>query len=229
MTGSIIRYGQLRRVFRSDLGLDFDAHLVQLCVLYEDLRIELSALTARSMAVLDVLDPWSEHKGDKTRVGRYRRHYFLRRSFATIREFAECLAHMRKTPEYQAIRARIQPELAGILDNAIRFFSTNAEIIRTARNNTGGHVGLPAARFAVERVDAAVIGKLEFSVDGAKSNAKLHFAGELVATAFTRGLPGRTSQEKIESAVSRVADSYHHAARVVQVMIRVHIMDRFGR
>jgi hypothetical protein len=229
MAESRIRYGQLRRVFRAESGGDFDAHLAQLCVLYEDLRIELLAITIRSMAHLDVLDPAAEHRGDKVRIGRYRRHYFLRRSFATIREFAECLGAMRKTEEFQAIKSRVEPSVAKTLDDAVIFFSTNSGMIRTVRNSTGGHFGLEAGRYAIKHVDASAIGKLEFALEKNKVNVKLHFAGELVATAFTDGLPGKTMEEKIRNAVQGVAESYRHAARVVQIMIATCMMDRFGK
>jgi hypothetical protein len=60
-------------------------------------------------------------------VSKYRRHYFLRRSFATVREFAECLRDLQNTPEFSAIRSAASPENVKILDDAVRFFSTNAQ------------------------------------------------------------------------------------------------------
>ena len=95
-----MRSSSLRQVFRSDLSRDFDAHLAQLCVLYEDLRIEVSALTAKRLPRLDVLDPSGDHSDEPGNIGRYRKLYFLRRSIATIREFAECLGGLRNCPAF---------------------------------------------------------------------------------------------------------------------------------
>ena len=60
--------------------------LAQMSVLYEDLRIETFALTANDEEVkrLDHLDK------------RYRVHYFLRRSIATLLEFRGALIKMSR-------------------------------------------------------------------------------------------------------------------------------------
>ena len=50
---SQIRVAELRRVFRSDEEQLVDAHIARLCVLYEDLRIELKGVSAASIPLLD--------------------------------------------------------------------------------------------------------------------------------------------------------------------------------
>lgn len=51
------RIAELRRIFRSNQKRLLDAYIARLCVLYEDLRIELFAISADSIPNLDVLDP----------------------------------------------------------------------------------------------------------------------------------------------------------------------------
>jgi hypothetical protein len=64
-------------MFRSDQKQLIDAFIARLCVLYEDLRIELFAISADSIPLLDVLDP-AEENTEKQGRGKNRRYYFLR-------------------------------------------------------------------------------------------------------------------------------------------------------
>jgi hypothetical protein len=60
MQGSKIRVGKLRKVFNSDNPRDFDAHVAQLAVLYEDLRIELFSMRGPRVAELDTVESSDE-------------------------------------------------------------------------------------------------------------------------------------------------------------------------
>jgi len=226
MHGSRIRSGNLRKVFNSDLRRAFDAHLAQLSVLYEDLRIELFSMNGSRDAALDAVESLDE---EESGVGKYRRHYYLRRSFATIREFAECIKHLKKTPEFIAIRNSTIEENRKVLDDAVFFFSKNSGLLKTVRNNTGGHFGIKSALHAVEALDASAVGRIELQVDEHRANVKLHYAGELVATAFARGVDGKTNPEKIQNAIRTVAEAYKHATGIAQVMLADYLIDRFGK
>jgi hypothetical protein len=50
-------------VFNSDLNRDFDAHLAQLSVLYEDLRIETFSMNGGRVAELDAVESSDEDRG----------------------------------------------------------------------------------------------------------------------------------------------------------------------
>jgi hypothetical protein len=76
---SQVKFGNIREVFRTHRKNPFDAHLARLCVLYEDLRMEIEGIRARNVPKLDVLDPRRDHLDHPERMGSYRRHYFLRR------------------------------------------------------------------------------------------------------------------------------------------------------
>jgi hypothetical protein len=224
VNGSKIRTGALRSVFNSGLNRDFDAHLAQLSVLYEDLRIELFSMFGPRVKDVDVLETLDE---DLTQISKYRRHYFLRRSFASIREFAECLKHLRKTPEFIAIRNAATRQNADVLNDALRFFSKHSEVLRTVRNNTGAHFGVETARYAVEHLDPGSVSRIELAVSVRKVDAKLHYAGELAATAFAKGVPGNTSSERIKNAIRIVAEAHGHAASFTRVMLSEYLFDRF--
>jgi hypothetical protein len=228
MPKSRIAVGLLRRVFNFDRVRDFDIHLAQLCVLYEDLRIETAAIWQRSMPELDVLDPANEHPDEPEKIGRYRRQYFLRRSIATILEFAHCLASLRECVEFKVIRNN-SPEAAQVLDDAVRFFTNTKALLRTARNSVGAHFGYASAKYAIGNLEPEATGKLEFEITDGHINVKLHFSAELAAIAFCSGLPGKTNPQKITTAIECLDDGYRHATAVVQVMVGADLMPRFSR
>jgi hypothetical protein len=145
-----------------------------------------------------------------------------------MREFAECLKDLQGTPEFLAIRRHASPENAKILADAQRFFSTHGQLVRTVRNNTGGHFGIESARYAVRNLDPTAVSKFELAIDEHKANAKLHFAGELVATAFPRGVKGATSSQRIKNAIRTIVEAYKHATGVTQVLLTEYLIDRFG-
>jgi len=87
-----IRMRELSRVFGSKPGEMAHAYMARLAVLYEDLRIETSAIYLQS-AELDITDE------------KYRRNYFLRRSIGTLVEFAETIRLLEDCPEFQSLKS----------------------------------------------------------------------------------------------------------------------------
>jgi hypothetical protein len=85
-----VRVKQLQMVFAHGRSPLLNC-LAQVSVLYEDLRIETFALSAdeEQIKLLDCLDR------------RYRVHYFLRRSIATVLEFRGALEKISRTDEYK--------------------------------------------------------------------------------------------------------------------------------
>ena len=98
-----IRSGELRQVFRSEENRIVDAHIARLCVLYEDLNLELSAITADD-------------------IPEYRRYYFLRRSIGTLCEFAEGVRLLNACPEFEEIKTTFDAHAAETWDLAVTFF-----------------------------------------------------------------------------------------------------------
>ena len=137
---------------------------------------------------------------------------FLRRSVATLFEFAEC--HVRET-----------------LDAAIDFFGRNDALLRKVRNNVGGHFGQQAARHAIQKLPAKTFGKIELILDesGRIREPRLHFAGELAATAIGRAFPNEDLHEALKTFIgSIVLGGYQHATQSVQILIGLELLPRFG-
>lgn len=207
-----------------------DVHLARLSVLYEDLRIEIYGMRARSIGALDVLDPKCENTGEPQNIGRYRRYYFLRRSIATLREFSDCFHKLEQGPEF-AVACK-DAEAAPILRAATEFFKKNGQFLQRIRNDIGGHFGEKAAEYAVFNLDPNVVSKIELISDasGRPNDPRLHFAGEIAAAALARHLPGKDLQHEVEHLIQNVLiDAYTHATNVVQVFVATHLMSRFGK
>ena len=222
------RFASLQKVFGQGRSQLLDS-LAQLSVLYEDLRIETFALTANDEEVkrLDCLDK------------RYRVHYFLRRSMVTLLEFRGALLRSSNTAEFKAEKARVfhrdaseaQKRNQELFDNvsaALRFFDSKHKLLKSLRNAVGGHFTDAAAASATAHVEAS--GKLEITIDPLQrgGGAKLHYAGEIAATAFAMKLPGvRPREDEISEAIRMMRDGYAHATKSMHSLIVLFLWERF--
>ena len=96
---ALVRVRERRQVFGSLCKSSFEAIAARLAVLHEDVRIELHGIAEESIAPLDQLDV------------RYRRVYFLRKSLATLRGFAEAVRHRESCPEFRLATSEFTPEI----------------------------------------------------------------------------------------------------------------------
>ena len=57
---------------------------------------------------------------------------------------------------------------------------------------------------------------------------KLHYAGEIAATAFARSLPGiKSREEEISDAIRMIRDGYEHAVHSMHALIILFLWERF--
>ena len=224
---SRIRSGLLRSVFRSDV-LDRNYILVaQLCVLYEDLRIEISALTCPSIPLLDVLYP-ATTDGFEPTPGKYRMQYFLRRSIATLREFADALRKLDQEDSFAQIKTGFTENHLVRWNAAIAFFAQQESHINKIRNDVGGHFGEPATREAIKNLPETETGRIEMESNAeGQVDAKLYFAGDIVASAMFRHL-GADKWQGFSDLVEIAKDGSRHAITCVEILIRALLWSRFG-
>ncbi len=218
---SLTRFAPLRSVFgagRSDLL----GRLAQLSVLYEDLRLETLGIAAEGdqLSRLDQSDP------------RYRRLYFLRRSVATIFEFRRVLNKLLQTKEYGKAVAALQIEkgLREIIEQANSFLATKHELIKRLRNDVGGHFDERAAEFATRNVSEQAVGKLEITAyhSGYGAGPTLHFAGEIVATAFARSLDhDKPRDDELSRVIGTIRDCYEQASKAMHALAAAFLWERF--
>jgi hypothetical protein len=208
-----IRMRELTRVFGP--GAPFSArYIAQLSVLYEDLRIETTAIAQDSMPALDVTDC------------RYRRHYFLRRSIATLVEFAEGLRLLDSCPDFRDLRSGFDKELIERWTAGIRFFYKTEQFLKLIRNDSGGHFGPDAAGYAVTHLNNGAVGKIQMEDESRAIH--LHFAGEIAATAILRHLKDQDTEAGFKPLLKTVLDGYRHATTCVHCLVVSYLWPRFG-
>jgi hypothetical protein len=189
-------------------------YIAQLSVLYEDLRIETSAIAEDSMSALDVTDV------------RYRRHYFLRRSIATLVEFAEALRLLNGCDDFGELRSTFDKEVLRRWNGGIRFFRTTEAFLKPIRNDTGGHFGPQAAAYAVAHLNTEAVGKIQLEHEG--RTIHLHYAGEIAATAILRHLEGQNTEVGFKRLLEIVVSGYRHATTCVHCLAVTYLWQRFG-
>jgi hypothetical protein len=226
---SRIRVGRLRDVFRCDQGEIIDAQMARLCVLYEDLRIEMMGIV-KAIPQLDILDSAADHPDRPEMVGNYRYFYFMRRSIATISEFADALHQLNESPSFSTVSSTFEEYSKTTWASAIAFFDKKTELlIRSIRNDIGGHFGLAAAVESLKRIRENTIGKMELFSVGDDVDIRLHFAGEIAITALLRHLEDGDISNFKQILNDTVIEGYRHATRCVQVLCGIWVWQRFGR
>lgn len=237
--GQTIRTALLRKVFSSERSrLQFDAKLARMCVLFEDLRIEIRGISERSLPALDVLDTEKENWLNPGFAGRYRTFYFIRRSLLTLREFAECLRLVvddtNQDPSLKPTFRELTCEAEAAWHAGIQFFDANEKKLNKIRGDIGGHFGNQAALNAVSMLLPSACGTIAVARDGASrgndtdSRLKLHFALEIAGTALLEHLPNRDITQYEALLKDCLLPGYQHAINCVYVLVREYLWDRFG-
>jgi hypothetical protein len=204
----------LSRVFTCGYLKNAHALIARLSVLYEDLRIEVKATAEPSIPLLDA-----------TRV-QFRQNYFLRRSIATLVEFAEAIRLLDGCPEFRSIKKQFPTELKDRWNDGVRFFREHERFFKEVRNDVGGHFGLAAARFAIEHREGEAVEEIE---SRAESTIHLPFATDLVATALTRHLHGSSAEEKFSGLFKDIVAGFKHATDCTHCVVFGYLWERFGK
>jgi len=217
MARTVTRWGTLSTIFAVAYDKEMHALMAALCVLFEDLRIELAGQVEKDLLHLD----------DCSAEGR--KFYFLRRSIATLHEFAQVIQALDGLPSFQRVKAGFDSEVLKYWKNAVSYFMKHDSYIARLRNNVGGHFGKDAAKVAIKNLLPDATGGLEVLFTDKGGGAKLLFAHEIVATGALGHVPGTTIQAKSRRLVLRALVAYRKATRAVDCIAVSYLWDRFGR
>lgn len=209
-------FKELQLIFLAESNTMLYTHVARLIVLYEDLRIELYGVSRKSIKALDHID-------------KYRPIYFLRRSIATLYEFAEECRLLDNCSDSQHLKERFDDQSKKQWEDAIKFFKEKDKLIKLVRHDMGGHFGLCAAKYAVENIRPNVVGKVELEFRHPhKANLKLHFAGEIAATVLGKHLSGSSSKEKFGNFFKEILNpGYKHATSFMIAIGHSFLLPRF--
>jgi hypothetical protein len=237
--GQTVRTALLRRVFAADEDRSqFNAALARVCVLFEDLRIEISGAAERSLPALDVLDSQKDNWLKPELTGKYRQFYFIRRSLLTLREFAEALRltveQMKKDPRLNLTFRGLTDDAKPAWDSAIHFFDTNEKFLNGIRRDIGGHFGQKAALNAVTMLLPQAYGSIALAhaviLQGKETadQLRLHFAMEIVGTALLKHLQDGDIEQYAALLSGCIIPGYQHAINCVYILVREYLWDRFA-
>jgi hypothetical protein len=161
------RWPKLKKLFPAGIEADTNARVARLCVLFEDLRIELTGLDLLAHDASE--DSASDKRFDRA-GNQMRRIYFLRRSIGTCWEFAEALRLLSETEGFRPILASFGEPARAKWDESVRYFNLHERFWKDIRNDVGGHFGERAARFAIENFLNDAFGSIEIQWDDRSQN-----------------------------------------------------------
>jgi hypothetical protein len=210
----------LARVFSSRKEeKDLHALMACLCVLFEDLRIELGGQIAKDLRELDVTSKDA------------RKFYFLRRSIATLFEFGTVIEELDSLPTFQPVKAGFHFEVQRQWLSAVTYFKKYDKYIARVRHNVGGHFGKDGARLAIANLLPDVAGCIEvtFSDDSESGGAKLFFANEIVGTGALQHVRGSDITAKSRRLIRHALVGYRKATRAFDCIAVGYLWDRFGK
>jgi hypothetical protein len=214
---SRVVYRDLDRVFSDESNRKIDGYICALGVLFEDMRIELAGLAQSEIKPLDVAG--------------MRISYFLRRSIATLKEFAHAITDLDKLPEFAPVKAGLLPETLRDWDRAVRFFGRYGKtLITPVRHTIGGHFRHETAeRVLSNELGVGVPGGLEAIVNElGKGGFILHFAPHIANAAITDKVVGTGDYgRKFRFLFRRVNIGYRHAVRATEAIITSYLWGKF--
>jgi hypothetical protein len=194
------------------------AEIARMAVLYEDMRLELTAARGDSYPDLDIIGP------------KHRKLYFLRRAVATAREFGEAIRQLQGDSNFRAIRREFEDTDA--MDwwfSGVAFFKKNADYLQKIRNDFGGHFSKTAALYALRNIGPHVTGKIEINFKDGKANPKAFFVAPLVDEAMLGRRGDKDREEYAKHLIAFSWEAFRHAGLCMHVMLRFYLIPRFGR
>lgn len=193
--------------------------LIRMFILYEDLKLEVSALHVPGTTALDEV---SRH---------YREMYFVRRAFATLWEMDNAIEALQRTRPFKKKMGTLDKRRLQDWKAAVRFFGKAKKFIDRQRNAYGGHVNDELARFILDRVDPKddSVGALAIRVsDDHTAHHVFKFAESLVSQAFFIDRGDRDHHEYLEESWQVLAEAMRHGAHASQIIADLYLMPVFG-
>ncbi len=137
----------LERWFPSDD--QFAAILARLCILREDLFLEVQGIVKDPIKHLDA------------NSAKWRHGYFFRNSVKTLNEIASAIQVLRSNQEFKRALSREPDARQKFFHRFSKDIEQAQELLKHVRNSLGGHIKQSAVERALKSVDYGLNGKLE--------------------------------------------------------------------
>ncbi len=165
--------------------------IARLCILREDLMLQLHGLHAERIKALDLHST------------AYRRTYFLRSAVRTMWEIQGANTVIRSNPAFKKMLAKCSPGDQRKLKEITRKLNAAAPLVQRLRNALGGHVDTDYVAIALKEMEWERFGFLE--VGARIKETHYQFAGELVAEMLVPGVPPSERFAQLEKDMVTIA------------------------
>ncbi len=187
------------------------AKIARLCILREDLLIEMQGVYVEDIKELDESSPQS------------RKMYFLRNLIRTQMELSGAIQTLLISSEFKDLLDKAPEEIQKAFREAAAIIGKAHPVARDVRNDICGHVRESAVRAALERIDPDSWGFLDV---GRRANLTHYkFAGELTAEILLKDVTKEERGTISSSKFATIADLVQTFA-LIEVCLRMYAQDR---
>ena len=208
----------LRKFFPPDD--EFATCIARLCILREDLSLEIKGIVAGPFDSLD------------TNTVAWRHNYFFRNSVRTLQEIASALHRLRSVPEFKrALRKRFSTDEHKAFEKFCAKIEDASGLIGEVRNIMGGHVKHTAVGKGLKLINYDRTGFWErpFSPEDRLAHPRHTFVSELFIAILQAGdrsddLPPRDATEVLE--ISAVMAELIKAIPHIDSLFELYVTER---
>jgi hypothetical protein len=179
-------------------------------VLYTDVELEFDGASAPKIEEMDrvSVDP--------------RRLYFIRRTTATLMELRSVIHLLDKNVAFAPLKAQMGKKEQDEWDEAVAFFTTNHEFLKSMRNDLGGHFQTDVSGHVLDSIKQDDTGVVEVYRRGSGADIKTKFAVEFVARALIKNREaGQTTELFLEEAFTFLVEATKHVVNITAALASV--------
>ncbi|MBZ5697726.1 MAG: hypothetical protein LAN18_04190 [Acidobacteriia bacterium] len=209
MPGAYVRTVVLRKWFPPHDPLA--AKIARLCILREDLLLEMHGLRTEDIEELDGLSPM------------FRKMYFLRNLARTQMELSSALHNLLCNAEFKALLAKQSVGVRAKFTSVAATLGKAHSVLKDMRNDIGGHVLESAVQAALERISWDSFAFLD--IGPVAHLTHYGFAGELAAEMLLKDVSFDERRTPTSSKFETLAEPIP-AFSLIEYCFNIYAMDR---
>lgn len=187
------------------------ASIARLCILREDLFLEMQGILADQISVLD---------GNSAE---WRRMYFFRVSIRTLMEIRSAVETLNKNSDFQSLLVRQSQQVQSECREQIGKFNSAYDLIKGLRNAIGAHILESSVTEALDKMSDNRKGTIQ--IGATTGDVHYRFGGELVMAILLAGVPEQKQPTKLSDMFERTSDLIP-ALHLVDTLLEMYLRDR---
>lgn len=191
--------------------------IARLCVLKEDLRIEIEGIRTENISILD------------GNTSTWRKLYFLRNSVRTLHEIIIAIKSLRDWKELEIRISCFPKEMEKRAKDFYQNIDEYENDIKELRNNLwGGHIGKTGMDAALKKIDDGIIGKIEIRKFLLSSLSKVfyRFGSEFILAYKLGKFPEDKRAEELQELIRKIAALSGSAIPMVDLIVDTYAKKR---